>query len=177
MPQTALAQLCLRPFDVGVALRLLLVPEERYEPMSQAMATSTSAVHRAVMRLRQAGLCRDGQRTIEQNAFVEFVTYGVPHAFPAMKAGNAAGLPTASAHPALTTLQADRTLLVWEARGYQSTGVAVVPLFPGVPQVARQDARMYRLLAAVDAIRLVHRDDRKPACALFEQWISTRDWH
>ena len=37
------SQPSLRPFDVAVALRLLLVPEDRYEPLANALATSTSA--------------------------------------------------------------------------------------------------------------------------------------
>ncbi len=150
------SQPSLRPFDVAVALRLLLVPEERYEPLAEALVTSTSAVHRAVARLQLSGLCRSGARTVSRPAFREFVLHGVRYAFPAVHGPERTGLPTAWAHPGVAGLFADGDAprpLVWASDRGTAIGESLVPLFPNLPAVATRDARMYELLALVDAVR------------------------
>lgn len=166
------SQLCLRPFDVGVALRLLLVPEERYEPMSHALVTSTSAVHRAVGRLRQAGICRTGTRTIERAALIEFIACGVPYAYPVTRGGIVTGLPTSTSHDDLSALRHGDGIVVWPSNRHTAQGIAITPLFPGVPQVAMRDPRMHRLLAMVDVIRMRERDARGEPRALLERWVA-----
>ena len=150
------SQPSLRPFDVAVALRLLLVPEERYEPLAEALATSTSAVHRAVARLQHAGLCKPASRTIARPALREFLLHGVRYAFPAMHGPEKLGAPTAWGHPAVAALFTDGVELrplVWAVDGGTVRGDSLVPLFSGVPAVAAKDARMHELLASVDALR------------------------
>ena len=89
------SQPTLRPFDVAVALRLLLEPEDRYEPLAEALATSTSAVHRGVARLQSAGLAARGTRTVARPALREFLLHGVRYAFPPVRGQEVVGLPTA----------------------------------------------------------------------------------
>jgi hypothetical protein len=149
------SQLSLRPFDVAVALRLHLVPEDRYEPLALALATSTSAVHRAVGRLQHAGLCAPKRRTVTPEALHEFLVHGVRYAFPAIRGPEREGLPTAAAHPDLHAVvgdQAERSL-VWPMEGGGSHGEVLVPLFNGVTKVAARDPRLHRLLACVDVLR------------------------
>ena len=74
------SQPSLRPFDIAVALRLVLVPEDRYEPLALALATSTSAVHRSVARLQHAGIC--GAAFSEKSSFDDWraFAFGIgPH--------------------------------------------------------------------------------------------------
>ena len=151
------SQPSLRPFDVAVALRLSLVPEDRYEPMAFTMATSTSAVHRAVARLHHAGLCHPGKRTIHVPALLEFLHYGVRYVFPAIQGPERAGLPTAGSHPELLPLlpagEPPRHF-VWPMEGGTSRGESLVPLFNGLCKVAQRDARLHKLLACVDLLRI-----------------------
>ena len=163
MPPTpiAMSQICLRPFDVGAALRLLLVPEDRFEPMSQALVTSTSAVHRAVNRLRHAGICKPASRSIDVDALVEFATCAVPYVFPAVRAGTTSGMPTAFAHSDWSSLSSGAETLVWPSKNYPVQGTALIPLFPGAPHVCMLDARMHRLLALVDAMRTARGEMRQ----------------
>ena len=170
---SALSQLCLRPFDVGVALRLLLAPEERYEPLAHALATSTSAVHRSVTRLRIARICKPESRTIDQPTFIEFAVCGVPYTFPAIRLGNGRGLLAASSHPDLAHVRNESgDAVVWASSKHQDSGQTLVPLFPGVVQVAARDGRMYRLLAIIDALRIAHRDERAPWRECLEEMLS-----
>ena len=165
------SQLSLRPFDVAVALRLTLVPEDRYEPMAFTMATSTSAVHRAVARLQHAGICLQGKRTVHVPALMEFLVHGVRYAFPAVFGPERAGLPTAGTHPALLPIlpaSEPPRAFVWPMEGGASRGESLVPLFNGQCKVAQRDATLHKLLAAVDLLRVGSPSHRTVAA----QWLA-----
>lgn len=150
------SQPSLRPFDIAVALRLLLVPEERYEPLAEALVTSTSAVHRSVARLQLAGLCQPSSRTVARAALREFLLHGARFAFPPVYGPERTGLATAWSHPDVATLFTDGEVprpLVWSSDRGSARGDSLVPLFPNVPAVAARDARLHELLAMVDAVR------------------------
>jgi hypothetical protein len=150
------SQPSLRPFDVAVALRLLLVPEERYEPLAEALVTSTSAVHRSVARLQLAGLCKSASRTVARPALREFLLHGVRYAFPAVHGPERTGLATAWTHPEVAALFTDGDVpraLVWSSDRGTVRGESLVPLFTNLPAVAARDPRLHELLALVDAVR------------------------
>jgi len=161
------SQPSLRPFDIAVALRLILVPEDRYEPLANALATSTSAVHRAVARLQQAGLCGAGSRTVNKESLLEFLTHGVRYTFPPIHGPERTGLPTVGAHPALQEALGEDAgpRLVWPAEGGAARGEALTPLFTGMTRVAQRDSRMHELLAIVDLLRVGNPAQREKASA------------
>lgn len=154
------SQPTLRPFDVAVALRLLLEPENRYEPLAEALATSTSAVHRGVARLQSAGLLRAMSRTVARPALREFLLHGVRYAFPPVRGAEVLGVPTAWSHAAIGALfreesqqAAQERPLVWPDDNGTLRGDMLVPLFPSAARVSLADPRLHELLAAVDALR------------------------
>ncbi len=158
------SQPSLRPFDIAVALHLLLMPEERYEPLAEALVTSTSAVHRSVARLQLAGLCKAGARTVVRPALREFLLHGVRYAFPPIHGPERTGLPTAWAHPAVAALFVDGDVprpLVWASDRGSVRGESLVPLFTNLPAVAARDPRLHELLALVDALRAGGTRERK----------------
>jgi len=162
----------LRPFDVAVALRLLLVPEDRYEPLANALATSTSAAHRAVARLQHAGLCEPASRTVNPRACQEFLVHGVRYAFPPVHGPERLGIPTAGSHPELSALFGSGSVmksLVWPLEGGVVRGEALVPLFNGVTKVAARDARLHHLLACVDVLRVGNAAQRQVAADVLQQ--------
>ena len=171
------SQPSLRPFDIAVALRLVLVPEDRYEPLAIALATSTSAVHRSVARLQHAGICGPGSRTVAEPALHEFLVHGARYAFPAVHGPERVGLPTAGAHPDLATVfgadEAVRTL-VWPMEGGAVRGETLVPLFNGLTKVVTRDARLHRMLACVDGIRVGTARQRGAAAELLQHLIASR---
>ncbi len=162
----------LRPFDVAVALRLLLVPEDRYEPLANALATSTSAAHRSVARLRHAGLCEPSTRTVNWAACREFLVHGVRYAFPPVHGPERLGMPTAGSHPELSALFNNGSAmksLVWPMEGGVVRGEALMPLFNGVTKVAARDAKLHHLLACVDVLRVGNSAQRDVAATVLEQ--------
>lgn len=176
-PTIVPSQPSLRPFDIAVALRLVLVPEDRYEPLAIALATSTSAVHRSVARLQHAGICGAGSRTVIEPALHEFLVYGARYAFPAVRGPEKVGLPTAGGHPDLAAIfGADESVrtLVWPMEGGTVRGEALVPLFNGVTKVASRDVRLHKMLACVDGIRVGTPKQRGAAAEYMQQLIATR---
>ena len=171
------SQPSLRPFDIAVALRLVLVPEDRYEPLALALATSTSAVHRSVARLQHAGICGTGSRTVLDASLHEFLVYGARYAFPAVHGPERTGMPTAGAHPELASAFGDHEplrTLVWPMEGGIARGETLVPLFSGVTKVASRDARLHKMLACVDAIRVGSSRQRNTAGEFLQHLIATR---
>lgn len=155
----------------------MLVPEDRYEPLALALATSTSAVHRSVARLQHAGICGSGSRTVIDTALHEFLVYGARYAFPAVHGPERTGMPTAGAHPDVATVFGDGEpvrSLVWPMEGGIVRGETLVPLFNGVTKVATRDARLHKMLACVDAIRVGSTRQRGMAAELLERLITTR---
>ena len=166
----------LRPFDIAVALRLLLVPEDRYEPLANALATSTSAAHRSVARLQHAGLCEPSRRTVNRSACREFLVHGVRYAFPPVHGPERVGMPTAGAHPELAELfgtTAAMKTLVWPMEGGVIRGEALVPLFTGVTKVAARDARLHHLLACIDVLRVGTGEQRQVAADVLQHRLFT----
>lgn len=162
------SQPTLRPFDVAVALRLLLEPESRYEPLAEALVTSTSAVHRSVARLQLAGLCGPGSRTVVRDNLREFLLHGVRYAFPAVVGAERTGVATGAAHPAIADVlgsNGSSRALVWSTESGSARGESIAPLFAGVPAVASRDPRMHELLALVDALRTTDGAARAPLVA------------
>ena len=139
--------------------------------MAFTMATSTSAVHRAVARLQHAGICLPGKRTVHSPALMEFLVHGVRYAFPAVFGPERVGLPTAGTHPALLPLlpvgEPPRAF-VWSMEGGSSRGESLVPLFNGQCKVAQRDATLHKLLAGVDLLRVGSPSHRMVAA----QWLA-----
>lgn len=127
--------------------------------MADALATSTSAVHRGVARLQAAGLLRASSRTVARSALREFLVHGVRYAFPPVRGHETLGVPTAWSHHEVGALLSGETVsdaaraLVWPDQTGSVRGDMLVPLFPGAARVALRDKRLHELLAAVDAIR------------------------
>jgi hypothetical protein len=159
------SQPTLRPFDVAVALHLLLAPESRYEPLADALVTSTSAVHRSVARLQLAGLCRPSSRTVARPALSEFLLHGVRYAFPAVIGPERFGVPTAAAQGDVQRIFVDgapeTAPLVWPSESGTTRGAAIAPLFPGVIAVTARNPRLHELLACVDVLRAGSPRDRR----------------
>ena len=169
------SQPTLRPFDIAVALRLLLVPEERYEPLAEALVTSTSAVHRSVARLQLSGLCRAGSRTIARPTFREFLLHGARFAFPAVHGPERTGVATAWTHPDVQALFTDgesRRNLVWASDRSTVRGESLVPLFTNVPAVAQRDPRLHELLALVDVLRAGNARERRVAADVLSERLA-----
>lgn len=142
---------------------MVLRPGERYEGLSRALRLSLSAAHRAVGRLEVAGLLLPRDRHPNRSALLEFLTHGVRYAFPAHLGPETKGVPTAGGVPELRREMPAGSGAVWPSVDGTARGPSVVPLYAGAAAAALADARLHRLLALVDALRIGPARERRIA--------------
>ena len=118
---------------------------------------SASEVHAGVKRAAGSGLMRleQGWGAPDVPALEEFLAHGVKYAFAPTRGGLTLGIPTSYAAPPLARLagQLDEPAPVWPHDSGAVRGREFSPLYKSVPLAAQRDARLYELLALVDAIR------------------------
>ncbi|HJZ96352.1 MAG TPA: hypothetical protein VKE70_07580, partial [Candidatus Solibacter sp.] len=104
-----------------------------------------------------AGLMRldRGWGTPDAPALEEFLVHGVKYAFAPARRGLVRGMPTSYAAPPLDRLlgPVEGPPPVWPHDAGSVQGREMSPLYRSVPLAAHRDARLYELLALVDAIR------------------------
>jgi hypothetical protein len=162
----------LRPHDVVVALQLALTPGRPFRALAEAVGLSQGEVHNAVRRLAGARLVRPDTRAVHPGALLEFLTGGVPYAFPAALGAEARGVPTAHAAPPLSAEFPDAAPVVWPAVEGTHRGAAVEPLHPAAPATERHNPPLYELLALVDALRVGRARERQRARSLLEERLT-----
>lgn len=167
----------LRPQDVMVLLELTtgeLGDAWQQQHVARALGLSAAEVHKALARAAKAGLYRPERRQVAKSALLEFVLHGLRYVYPAHLGGPTRGVPTAWAAPALAreiaSDESDRP--VWPHAEGSARGPAVEPLYPSAPDAALTDAKLYELLALVDAIRLGRARERKLAADKLTAWLS-----
>jgi len=149
----------LKPQDICILLKIVALDGApwSYGQLACELGMSASEVHAGVKRAADAGLMRleQGWGVPDTHALEEFLVHGVKYAFAPTRGGLARGIPTSYAAPPL-----DRLLdppagppPVWPHEAGTVRGHGVSPLYKSVPLAAYRDARLYELLALVDAIR------------------------
>jgi hypothetical protein len=151
--------LSLKPQDICVLLKIVALDRSpwSYGQLAYELGMSASEVHAGVKRATEASLMRleDGWGTPDPDAPEELLVHGVKYVFAPVHGRLTRGMPTSFAAPPLSLVLAppQEPPPVWpdaegEVRGYEFS-----PLYKSVPYAARRDARLYELLALVDAIR------------------------
>lgn len=125
---------------------------------------SASEVHAAVRRLGEARLLDPETKAIRRKPLLEFLVHGVPYAFAVAPREMTRGVPTAWAAPVMEGISFDQeNPPVWPDPEGAVRGQALRPLYRSVPQVAKDDPKLYGLLALVDALRIGRARERKLA--------------
>ena len=149
----------LKPQDVCVLLKIVALERApwSYGQLAYELSMSASEVHAGVKRATDASLMKldDGWGYPEVQALEEFLVHGLRYVFTPARGGLTLGLPTAQGAPPLDRILRDdrEPPPVWPDPEGTVRGVEFSPLYKSVPQAARRDARLYELLALVDAIR------------------------
>jgi hypothetical protein len=170
----------LKPQDVVVLLKLVAWGREpwTYQRLAVELSISQSEAHAGVKRAVAAKLMSDattaGSRPVLP-ALAEFVVHGVRYAYPPKRGELARGMPTGYAAPPLAALivQPDEPPPVWPYSEGTVRGYTLEPLYPSVPSAAARDAKLYELLALVDAIRDGRARERSLAVKEIEKRLAT----
>lgn len=166
-------QPALRPQDLVVALGLVLSPGQRFEALADSVGLSLSAAHRAVGRLRRAGLLLPDARRVHRSRLVEFLIHGVRYAFPAVRGPEVPGIPTAWSAPVLEGALPSGPPVVWPHASGRVRGESIIPLSDTAPEAARHNPQLYRLLALVDALRLGQAREKQVAGLILKQDLAS----
>ncbi|MGV1050234.1 MAG: hypothetical protein ACOYD4_17105 [Solirubrobacterales bacterium] len=143
--------------DIVVLLKLARQPPGwTFEKIAEELEMSPSAVHRSLERARQAGLYDAAKKRVNGALLFEFLVHGAKYVFPAVRRGEARGLPTAGAAAPLADRLSGSSANppVWPDAQGKVRGIALEPLHPVVPKVARRDPKLGELLALFDTIRI-----------------------
>ena len=150
----------LKPQDIVVLLKLIAIGPEpwTFQRLAVELSISQSEVHAGVRRAVAARLMSDATTASGRpvrDALLEFLVHGVKYAFPPERGALTRGVPTGYAAPPLNKLIVGSSdpPPVWPYAEGSVRGLAFAPLYPSVPAAALKDARLYELLALVDAIR------------------------
>jgi hypothetical protein len=140
----------LKEQDVLVLLKLVACDDAgfTYPGLARALGMSASEAHAAVRRAAAAGLYNPHAHTPNRKALLRYV-------FVPERAGLTRGMPTAHAAPPLVSVLAPSTdpPPVWPDPRGSVRGESFSPLYRSAPEAARNDERLYELLALVDAVR------------------------
>ena len=145
----------LKPQDLVVVLKLAVIDGSwpSFSALGLDLGISSSEVHAGVKRATKAHLLVPGRKPNKANLY-EFIAHGVRFAFYAQRGEITRGMPTAHAAPPLREeILAGDLPPVWPDPEGEVRGETFQPLYRAVPTAARNDARLYELLALVDAIR------------------------
>jgi hypothetical protein len=175
MPARADRQLALKPQDLYVLLALAACRDQgtTYPELSVLAGLSMSEVHAAFKRAVAARLLffEEKRPRILLSAFKEFLYHGAKYAFPPVRGGMVAGVPTAHAAPPLDAHIAPSAdpVPVWPWVEGSVRGIALIPLYPSAPAAAQRSPTFYEYLALFDAIRAGNARERALAQQMLEE--------
>ena len=152
-------QSLLKPQDVVVAIKFFIAKHQQitFAKLALELCLSTSEVHGAYKRAEMAGLmhCLNGSPMANRQPLSEFLVHGVKYAFPASTGAPTRGMLTGLAASPIKSLfpTAMHAPYVWPDAHGADQGISLLPLYPTIPQAARQDLLLYEILALVDMLR------------------------
>ena len=157
----------LQPLDILLCLKLVTYEEEKplpsLETIAQEIHISRANGYRSLNRVTQAGLVNADKRP-RKDALFQLIAFAVRYVYYVKPGEPTRGVPTAHAAPPLSHLIGQSSdIPVWPDPQGDVRGQAVTPLHPEVPNVVRNDPKLYELLALVDAIRIGRARERNLA--------------
>lgn len=170
MSKIANRQVALKPQDLYVVLALLSraePPASLYPDLAALTGLAVSAVHASLKRAAASRLVLFEQRkpVVLKAGLLEFLVHGARYAFPPVQGGLTRGVPTAYAAAPLNEVIAPSSdpPPVWPHAKGSVRGLALVPLYPSVPEAALKDARLHAALSLLDALRMGQAREREAA--------------
>lgn len=149
----------LKPQDILLLLKLVAVGKKHwsFNKIALDIGMSPSEVHAAAKRALAARLAVKDGNEIWPNIrnLEEFLFHGIQYVFVPERGELNRGLPTAHAMaPMNAIIVADNEPPpVWPDPEGEVRGESFSPLYKAVPRAAKNDPKLYELLALVDAIR------------------------
>jgi hypothetical protein len=166
----------MRPQDIAVLLKIVLSSSTwMNKDIAEALFLSPAEVSYSLQRSALAELIDPSKKKVMRKTFLEFIQYGLPHVFPAIKGSIAIGVPTAFSSPVMSkylmTNQSSE-MVVWPYAEGEARGESITPLYPNAVKAALRDPELYELFALVDAMRLGKVREKEIALKLLKEKFS-----
>lgn len=146
----------LRPLDILVTLKLSASPDtaRSYQGLAASLGVSPSQAHTAARRAREARLLDESLR-VHRRAALDMLVPGIRYYLATREGAESRGMPTSYGASPIRELfgELDR-VPVWPSAEGTARGPSVEPIHEAVPFAARADEDLYKLLVAVDALRI-----------------------
>ena len=173
MKRSANRQWVLKPQDLVVAFKLVALRGGwlPYKELAKSLSLSPFEAHAAIQRLAAARLAvageSGGSRLVKAH-FENFVIYGAPYAYPAIRTEMTIGFLTAYGVAPLNekVLFSAENPPVWPHPDGTHKGVGLLPLYEKAPLAALEDKALYQLLALFDGLRIGQARERDVATGL-----------
>ncbi len=149
----------LKPQDILFLLKLVAQGENQwsFNKLAIDLGMSASEVHAAAQRVLFARLAVKIDDLIRPNKrnFEEFLLHGIQYVFVPVRGELVRGMPTSHAVEPLASLfvNDNEPPPVWPDIEGEVRGESFSPLYKSAPIAAKNDVKLYELLALVDAIR------------------------
>jgi hypothetical protein len=154
----------MRPHDILVLLKIVSVGEYSYlKDLSNQLGISPSEITESVNRSALAGLISQDKKTVMRNTLYEFLIYGLPYVFPQQPGAIVPGMPTAHSAPPLNKAFKSSEMYVWPDPKGEVKGQEIMPFHQGQVHAAKEDVKLYELLALTDALRVGKVREKKMA--------------
>lgn len=147
----------LKSQDIIIILKLVTLGERRwsYACLAKELGLSASGVYEGINRAIEAKLLDPTTKKPRKKALEELLVHAVKYFFPPKRGSLTRGIPTGYAAPPLNReiVQLAEHPPVWPYPQGSVRGYEFSPLHESVPSAALKDAKLYELLALLDAIR------------------------
>jgi hypothetical protein len=163
----------MRPQDIVVLLKILTIHKQpwQYRDFSRELYLSVSEISESLSRSHLAGLVDESKRIVRRRALLEFIEFGLHYVFPQQPGAFVTGFPTAHSHPFFSKKIITEQQYVWQDTDGKLKGFAIQPLYQKVTRAIRTDEDLYRLLAAIDIVRVGNARELKIALNELAQYI------
>lgn len=169
----------MRPQDIAVLLKILVShPDWMNKEIAEGLVISASEVSYSLQRSVGAELIDSSKRKVMRKTFLEFIQYGLPRVFPAIRGPIATGVPTAFSSPIMSTYLMTNQfneMIVWPFSEGSARGESIVPLYPNAVKASVKDPELYELLCLVDVMRLGKVREKEIALKLLKEKISNHN--
>lgn len=125
--------------------------------LAESIQISPGEISKSTQRLVAAKLVieREGEYLAEKSGLLDWLCYGVRHAYPVEIIGYGRGMPTAWNCPLVKTdIMPPDPPIVWAVSGGSVEGSMIKPSHASIPFAASNDDLLYEALSLVEAIRM-----------------------
>jgi predicted transcriptional regulator len=163
----------MRPHDIVILLKIAAFKEKQWlmKDLAIDLFISASEVSESLNRSMLAGLLTSDKKKLMTRALLEFLQYGIKYVYPQHPGPIVRGIPTAYSTDPLRQLINSEEPIVWPYAEGKVRGQSIEPLHPSVPKACLRDARLYELLALVDALRIGRVREQKLALEALKKRI------